>query len=54
VETIVAAINEAPMGWQPRDPMVTAYLDFVALDAEVETAEAEARAAGLLAPQWLH
>ena len=42
------------MGWQPRDPMVTTYLDFVALDAEVETAEAEARAAGLLAPEWLH
>jgi hypothetical protein len=54
VETIVRAINEAPMGWQPRDPMVTTYPDFVALDAEVETAEAEARAAGLLAPEWVH
>jgi hypothetical protein len=54
VETIVAAINEAPMGWQPRDPMVTTYLDFLALDDEVEAAETEARAAGLLAPEWVH
>lgn len=54
VETIVRAINEAPMGWQPRDPMLTTYEDFLALDAEVETAEAEARAAGLLAPEWVH
>jgi hypothetical protein len=54
VETIIAAINEAPMRWQPRDPMVTTYLDFLALDDEVETAEAEARAAGLLAPEWVH
>ena len=54
VETIVRAINEAPMGWQPRDPMVTTYADFVALDDEVEAAEAEARAAGLLAPEWVH
>ena len=54
IETIVRAINEAPMGWEPRVPMVTTYLDFVALDAEVETAEADARAAGLLAPEWVH
>jgi hypothetical protein len=54
IETIVRAINEAPMGWQPRDPMVTTYSDFLALDAEVETAEAEARASGLLAPEWVH
>ena len=54
IETIVAAINEAPMGWQPRDPMVTTYLDFAALDEETEVAEAEARAAGLLAPDWVH
>lgn len=54
IETIVAAVNEAPMGWQPRDPMVTTYADFLALDTEVETAEAEARAAGLLAPEWVN
>jgi hypothetical protein len=54
IEAIIAAINEAPMGWQPRDPIVTTYLDFLALDTEVETAEAEARAAGLLAPEWVH
>ena len=53
IETIVRAINEAPMGWEPRDPMVTDYGDFLDLDGEVETAEAEARAAGLLAPEWV-
>ena len=54
IETIVRAINEAPMGWQPRDPMVTTYADFLALDEQVDAAEAEARAAGLLAPEWVH
>jgi len=54
VERIVAFVNEAPMGWQPRDPMLTTYLDFLDLDAETELAEAEARAAGLLVPEWLH
>jgi len=54
VETIVRAINEAPMGWEPRDPMVTTYVDFAALNDEIETAEAEARAAGLLGPEWVH
>ena len=54
VERIVAFINEAPMGWQPRDPMVTTYADFLDLDEEVEVAEADAREAGLLAPEWVH
>ena len=54
VETIVAFINEAPMGWGPEDPLVTTYLDFVDLDAEVEVAEAEAREAGLLAVEMVH
>jgi len=54
VETIVMAIDAARLGWGPDDPMVTTYLDFVALDDEVQAAEAEARAAGLLAPEWLH
>jgi acetylornithine deacetylase/succinyl-diaminopimelate desuccinylase-like protein len=53
VETIVRAINEAPMGWQPRDPMLTTYSDFLALDADVDAAEADAKAAGLLAPTWV-
>jgi hypothetical protein len=54
IETIVMAINEAPMGWGPDDPLVTDYLGYLALDDEVEAAEAEARAAGLLAPEWVH
>ena len=54
VETIVRAINEAPMGWDARGPMLTTYLDYLRLDEEVEVAEAEARAAGLLVPEWLH
>jgi len=54
VETIVRAINEAPMGWQPRDPIVTTYADFLVLDDEVEAAEADARAAGLLPPERVH
>jgi hypothetical protein len=54
IETIVRALNEAQVGWGPGDPLVTTYPDFVALDAEVEVAEAEARAAGLLAPQQVH
>ena len=54
VETIVRAINEAPIDCGPEDPMVTTYVDFAALNDEIETAEAEARAAGLLAPEWVH
>jgi hypothetical protein len=54
VETIVRAINEAPMGWQPRDPMVTTYADFLLLDDEMEAAEADARAAGLLPIERVH
>ncbi len=54
VETILSAVNVAPMGWGPDDPLVTTYLDFVALDAEIGAAEAEARAAGFLAPERVH
>ncbi len=54
VETIVRAINEAPMGWGRDDPLVTTYPDFLALDDEVEAAEADARAAGLLPPETVH
>lgn len=53
VETIVRAINEAPMDWEPDDPLVTTYADFLVLDDEVEAAEADARAAGLLEPEWV-
>jgi hypothetical protein len=48
VETIVAFID-CYSGWDPGDPQVIDYCDFVALDTEVAAAEAEARAAGLLA-----
>ena len=54
VETIIRAVNEAPMGWEPRDPMVTTYADFLVLDAETEAAEADARAAGLLPIEPVH
>jgi hypothetical protein len=54
VERIVALINEAPMGWQPRDPIVTTYPDFLVLDDEMEAAERDARAAGLLPSPPVH
>jgi hypothetical protein len=54
IETIVISIDAARLGWGPDDPMVTTYLDFAALDDEVQAVEAEARAAGLLAPEWVH
>jgi hypothetical protein len=54
IETIVRAINESRMGWYPEDPLVTDYVDFLVLDEEVELAKAEARAAGLLAPEIVH
>lgn len=50
VETIVRAIDVAPMAWSPDDPLVSDYLDFDALDAEVALAKDEARTAGLLPP----
>ena len=53
IEAIVMAIDAAPLGWSPGDPLVTDYLDYVALDDEVQAVEAEARAAGLLAPEWV-
>lgn len=34
--------------------LVADYLDFLALDSEIDLAGAEARAAGLLAPDWVH
>ena len=54
IETVVRTINEAPVDWGPEGVLVTDYGAFLALDEEVETAKAEARAAGLLAPQWMH
>ncbi len=54
IEIVITAIDAAPLGWGPEDPLVTDYADYLHLDAEVETAEAEARAAGLLAPEWVH
>jgi hypothetical protein len=54
IESLVARLNETPVGWGPDDPLVTTYLDFLAFDAEVRVADAEARAAGLLASAWVH
>lgn len=54
IETVVMAIDAAPLGWGPGDPLVTDYDDYLRLDAEVEAAEVEARAAGLLAPGWVN
>jgi hypothetical protein len=54
IETIVRAINEAPMGWQPGDPMLTTYPDFLVLDDELEAAKADAKAAGLLPSPPVH
>jgi hypothetical protein len=53
IEVLIMAIDAAPLGWGPEDPLVTDYLDYLRLDAEVEAAEREARAAGLMA-SWLH
>jgi hypothetical protein len=54
IETIVRAINESGMEWGPEDPMVTTYSDFLVLDDEMEAAEADARAAGLLPIEPVH
>jgi hypothetical protein len=54
VETLVAFIDAVPMGWQPGDPLVSDYLDFQSFEAAVAEAEADAQAAGLLAPRWVH
>lgn len=48
VETIVMVIDQAPGGWDP-GPLVTTYQDFETVDAEIALAQAEARAAGLVA-----
>ena len=53
IETIVAFINAGP-GWEPDDPRVTTYEDYVPLDAELIAAKADAVAAGLLAPEPVH
>lgn len=54
IEAVVSHLNEAPAGWGPDGPLVTTYRDFLAFDGEVRVAEAEARAAGLLARAWMH
>ena len=54
VEAIVMTIDAAPMDWGPDDPLACDYLDYLALGDEVETAEAEARTAGLLAVEMVH
>jgi hypothetical protein len=54
IEVVVMAIDLSGPGWEAHSPVDADYADFMALGAEVEVAEAEARAAGLLAPKWLH
>jgi hypothetical protein len=54
VERVVTFINEAPIAWARTDPIATTYLDFLDLDEAVKAAEADARAAGLLAVSQVH
>jgi hypothetical protein len=54
IETVVMAIDLSGMGWEAHSPVVADWADFMALEAEVEVAEAEALAAGLLAPMRVH
>jgi hypothetical protein len=53
IETVLAVINAGP-GWEPGDPRVTTYEDYVTLDAELIEAKADAVAAGLLASELVH
>lgn len=53
VETIVAFIDRSHPHWDAGDPLVTDYADFVALDAELVAAEADAHAAGFLGAKTL-
>jgi hypothetical protein len=54
IETLIAAIDAYPGGWGPDQPVVTDYCEFLACDAEIALAEAEATAAGLLARPVVH
>jgi hypothetical protein len=54
IETLVSVIDAYPGGWGPDQPVVTDYCEFVACDAEIALAEAEAIAAGLLARPVVH
>ena len=51
IEHILGFINEA--GYWDDEPLITDYLDFVALDAELEAARADAIAAGLMTERKL-
>jgi hypothetical protein len=54
IERIVAAIAEHIPDAAPRDPLVTTYLDFLAVDVELGAAKADALAAGLLEAVMVH
>ena len=54
IETLLAMVDACPGGWGPDQPVVTDYCEFVACDAEIALAEAEATAAGLLARPVVH
>ena len=54
VETIVAFVDRSHPLWEPGDPQVTDYSDFVALEEELAAARVEARLAGLLADRPLN
>lgn len=49
IERVLRFIAETIPDAAPRDARVTTYLDFLAVDAELEAAMADVRAAGLLA-----
>jgi hypothetical protein len=54
IAMVIAFIAETLPDAAPRDPLVSTYWDFVAVDVELETAKAEALAAGLLAAGPVH
>jgi hypothetical protein len=54
IEAIGTFIDSVPMGWRPDDPLITDYVAFQSFEAAVAEAEADAQAAGLLAPRWVH
>jgi hypothetical protein len=54
IELVLRAIDRAGVGWDAHSPMVADYPDFLALDRDVEIAEHEAWAAGLLAAAPVH
>jgi hypothetical protein len=54
IETLITVIDAYPGGWGADQPVVTDYTDFLATDAEIALAEADAEAAGLLTRPVMH